>query len=184
MKILAIDLGTKTGWAYGEVEYLTAVPELGTWDLATKKEIKEWGRNRMTRRCDPRIRRLHSELLKFPEKVDCVVFEDVQFASYTLQVQLWSSLRAVVWIVFGCYPGIVLECVPVGTLKQFATGCGGALKYHMANAAVQWCPSIFAFKKSTSDLTDLRTGARLDDNAIDALHLWRWATRSLTRVPR
>ena len=165
-KILALDLGTKTGYCYGDS---ISTLKVGTWKLATAKEVTQWGKERLTRRCDPRCARLWHELDRLP-KPDIVVFEDVEFASYTKQVQLWASLRAAVWLSYGgfsgCgYSGVLLECVPVGTLKKFATGAGNANKNGMERAATRLGLEV----------------SGLDDNAVDALHLWRWAERNLSR---
>ena len=97
---------------------------------------------------------------------DVVVFEDVQFSSYTAQTQLWSSFRAVVWLVLGTKS--LLECVPVSTLKLFATGSGAADKAAMLKALVRKHPEIQA--------------ASLDDNAVDAIWLWKWAQTHLSRA--
>lgn len=158
--ILALDLGTKTGYCYG---HNNRDQQRGTWNLATAKEVRAWGKERLTRRCDPRIARLQSQLHRLP-RADIVVFEDVQFSSYTLQVQLWASLRAAVWLTYEG-TGTLIECVPVTTLKAFATGAGNANKNGMLRAATRLGYNVEG----------------LDDNAIDALHLWRWAERNLGR---
>lgn len=160
MNVLALDLGTKTGYAYSRGSDFMA----GTWTLAKAKQISEARRTRMDRRCDPRIWQLHSTLLAYVNRADIVVFEDVQFSSTTMQTQLWASLRAAVWIAF-CHPSIIIECVPVGTLKKFATGHGGATKEMMKAAC-----------KRLGYSTD-----SLDDNAIDAIFLHRWAQQYLCR---
>lgn len=157
MNLLALDLGTKTGFASGSTTF-----ECGTWELATKKEITAFSKQRWNRRCDPRILALQGKLLSRSEP-DIVVFEDVQFASSTYQVQLWASLRAVVWLTF---PFAMIECVPVATLKKFATGHGGATKPMMAAAlrrAGYWQPHF-------------------DDNACDAAWLWLWGMKNLGRM--
>lgn len=164
--ILALDLGTKTGYCYG---CDLRNQQRGTWNLATAKEVRDWGKERLTRRCDPRVARLWHELDSLP-RPDIVVFEDVEFASYTKQVQLWASLRAAVWLSYGgfsgCgFSGVLVECVPVATLKKFATGAGNANKNGMERAATRLGINVKG----------------LDDNAIDALHLWRWAERNLSR---
>lgn len=172
MNILALDLGTATGFAFNDAhDGLTC----GTWKLASPKEVKEWGQLRLTRRRDPRILRLCDLVSALHSKqiFDVVVFEDVQFASSTYQVQLWASLRAAVWLattrVMTKIP--YFDCVPVGTLKSFATGNGAAKKDAMLAAAKR--------KKlldSPSEFDDL------DDNAIDALHLYDWAKQNLSRM--
>jgi Holliday junction resolvasome RuvABC endonuclease subunit len=156
-------LGTNTGYAHnlaGE-SILTA----GTWKLATPKEITQWGKERWTRRNDPRIHRLQQYLVSLP-KPDVVVFEDVEFSTYTLQTQLWSSFRTCVWLTLG--KSCLLECVPVATLKKFATGHGGAKKEQMAEALFKQDPGF--------------RDQQLDDNAIDAIWLFRWAQMHLSRV--
>jgi Holliday junction resolvasome RuvABC endonuclease subunit len=163
MNILGIDLGTKTGLAYNYDSDFRC----GTVTLGTPKEIREWGKTRLTRRCDPRVERLFSHLqgIKNGVKFDAVIFEDVQFASSTYQVQLWAALRAAVWLAF---PGTLIECVSVGTLKKYATGHGGADKEMMAAALYRESPASKALN--------------LGDDAIDAIWLWRWGKHNLGRI--
>lgn len=161
MRILALDLGTNTGIAHN----LNGGLEASTVTLATDTEVTQWGKKRLTRRCDPRMQRLYKILSAFPIP-DIVVFEDVQFLSYTKQTQLWASFRATAWLALGnkCY----IECVDVTTLKKFATGHGGATKEQMAAALYRQQPEL---KK-----------AGLDDNAIDAIWLFSWAMKNLSRM--
>lgn len=180
MNLLALDLATNTGFAHTKGTCWT--PLIGTWTLATSREITEWGKTRMNRRLDPRVVRLAQKLYDFKDWVDVVVFEDVEFQSYTQQCQLWSSLRSAVWLTFS-NPKITVECVPVGTLKKFATGHGGATKEMMVRAAVRsdekrfdvsdTGPTFFWDKLALTDL---------DDNAADAYHLYKWATTNLSRL--
>lgn len=167
MNILALDIATKTGFAYNSAQGFDA----GTWVLSSEKYLKSIRPSRMDRRNDPRV---HS-FCRFLEKVkrafdiDVVVFEDVQFASSTMQVQLWASLRAVVWLAFP--PGesnTVLEAVPVGTLKKFATGSGAATKEMMAKYLKLQHPELYRDD--------------LDDNGVDATWLWLWAKERLGRM--
>lgn len=161
MKIIALDLGTKTGIA----DNLSGELNAGTLVLATPKEIRDWGRKRITRRNDPRVSRLHKHLCSLA-RPDVVAFEDVQFTSYTLQVQLWSSLRAAVWLAYA--NSVTIETVPVGTLKKFATGAGNADKAQMQKYLFLQHPEWKA--------------AKLDDNAVDALWLFYWAKHNLSRA--
>ena len=160
MDILALDLGNKTGvaWSFGNIFGAE------TRTLASAKEIAAWGRDRQTRRCDPRIPRLFRYLRDFsiPE---VVVFEDVEFSTYTKQTQLWSSFRTAVWLAFD--GKAVIECVPVTTLKKFATGSGAADKEQMK------C----ALKKQYQEIN-----TALDDNAIDAIWILKWAEKNLSRL--
>lgn len=161
--ILGLDLGTSTGICYGRTDSKLRIE---TAKLATPAEVRQWGKLRLTRRCDPRVARLASKLAMFRDRgVDIVAFEDVEFSSYTKASQMWASLRAAVWLEFGRHPDVLLECVPVGTLKKFATGAGNADKNGMERAA----------SRLGLDTTEL------DDNAIDAWHIWRWAERNLSR---
>lgn len=149
---------------------------LGTWKLATAAEIRQWGLERMTRRNDPRVYRLFHLMAALPVP-DIVVFEDVQFQSYTQQCQLWSSLRAAVWLAF---PKNIVECVSVKTLKQFATGNGAATKEAMVRAVVRENPQRFCLMEDATFFDDAQK-QRLDDNAADAFHLFRWAEQNLSR---
>jgi hypothetical protein len=154
-------LGTHLGIAHNLHGELIAE----THTLATAKEITEWGKSRLTRRCDPRALRLHS-LLGTLAGADVVVFEDVQFSTYTKQTQLWATWRAILWISFG--QSCCVEAVPVTTLKRFATGAGNSDKDQMAKALYQQCPEW--------------KNKGLDDNAVDAIFLWKWANHNLTRM--
>lgn len=156
--MLALDLGTITGVAHN----LYGEPRAESWPLATDKEVNIWGKARLTRRCDPRIFRLWNKLLSLSGKPDLVLFEDIQFSSTTYQCQLWSSFRTTVWLAFGL--GTVFDCVPVGTLKKFATGHGGATKPMMEAA----------LRKTGRWAVD-----NLDDNAVDAAWLFEWAIQKI-----
>jgi hypothetical protein len=150
MNVLGVDLGTKCGACWNIGGKLNCE----TWKLATPKEVTEWGKSRALRRKDPRIERLCQRLSLLP--MDVVVFEDVEFSTYTYQTQLWSSLRGAIWL---CAKAKLVDCVPVSTLKRFATGHGGATKEMM---------------RSAYDKIDNLPSA-VDDNAVDAYFLWKWA---------
>jgi len=162
VKILALDLGTKTGvaWNYGPPLWAT------TWTLATAKEVTTWGKTRLTRRCDPRVPRLYQTLTHIMLPPDLIVFEDVEFSTYTKQTQLWASFRSALWLASVAL-GAAIECVPVTTLKKFATGSGDADKTQMAKAMFTQFPG---------------TPRDLDDNAIDALWILKWAEKNLSRM--
>lgn len=170
MKILAIDLGTHTGWCLGETgKTLT----YGTLTLAKPGEIKQFGSQRVSRTEDPRIRRLWkwaNETCK-RERPDVVIWEDVQFASYTFQTQLWSSLRTALQL--GARSAhdwdrpMIFECVPVTSLKKFAC-FASAKKGHMRNSLLKKYPEINI--------------SAVDDNAVDAIWLYKWAEYFLARL--
>lgn len=164
MRILAFDLGTNTGWAIlNDDGQLNA----GTKTLATGAEITAWGKSRLNRRQDPRILRffkfVHSLVVSV--QPDVVVFEDVTFSTYTLQTQMWSSLRAALWLAIS--PSILLECLPVSSLKMFATGSGAATKQMMMSALFKQHPEM---------------AGKVDDNGADAAWLAIWASKILCRI--
>jgi len=157
--ILALDLGTKTGWAIerdGKIES-------GTWVLATPKEIAAWGRDRKRRTDDPRIHRLCSNL-DILGHFDLVIYEDVLFSTTTFAVQLWASLRASVWL---CARKNIIECLPVGSLKKFATGRGSADKADMEIALKKYHPNLWT--------------KGIGDDTVDALWLLIFAKQNLCR---
>lgn len=175
MNVLALDLGTHTGWATNKGGL-----SLGTWDLATDKEVTAWGKTRLTRRGDPRFCRLRKHIAE-QGPIDALVFEDVLFGSTVNQAHLWATLRAAIWAM-GCDEcGLFVQAVPVATLKLFATGHGGAKKEMMMQAAERMLPGRFALRGNK--IRDLLTGQMLDDNAIDAFHLLRWAEQNIHLKP-
>lgn len=163
MIILALDLGTHTGYCYNNPDgSLTS----GTWHLTDEKSRKAAVAQRLQRRRDPRIRRF-SELLKaLPVKPDLVVFEDVEFSSSTYQVQLWASFRSAAWLSFS--EQTIFDCIPVASLKKFATGYGSADKSLMRKFLLAKHPE---YDKVT-----------VDDNEIDAIWLYLWANKNLSRM--
>lgn len=167
MNVLGLDLGTQTGacWNAGVKIFVES------WQLATPKELKLARRERFDRRKDPRILALYRRLLSVRDayKIDVVAFEDVNFSSYTQQVQLWSSLRAMVWFVFRDH---FIDCVPVGTLKKYATGKGDADKNDMLRFA----------KASVGTFNSPGSITFPDDNAADAYWIWRWAGQTFSRM--
>lgn len=178
IKILALDLGTYTGFAYNQDAAIVA----GTFELASDKERSEQKKTRMDRRLDLRAARLYGWLWNVvsTELPHVVIFEDVQFTTYTAQVQLWSSLRGVVWSVLRQFPNIIPECVPVKTLKLATTGHGSADKGEMA----AFVKRILRERVAPSGKKLFDEGSPvLDDNAIDALALWHWANTHLAKIP-
>lgn len=167
MNILALDLGTKTGWALG----LDGAVSSGTWVLASPKEIKEARKYRLDRTCDPRFLRLfrHVEAVVEQVALDWVVFEDVEFSKGRMQAHLWASWRAVVWMQ-GIH-GQKTDCLSTGKLKQFATGSGAADKDQMAKSLTM----NPRYELHPKGVKDLKTGDVLGDDAVDALHLLAWA---------
>lgn len=160
MNILALDLGTKTGWA------ARLVPEgpicAGTWELTTKKKGADC--------CviDPRLPQLREYLRArwAVRPIHCIAYEDVKFVRSQAQAHLWSAFRTVVWL-FAHDHKIPTICCPVQTLKKFATGSGAADKDAMALAYLEKTgqpPLALDF---------------MGDDAIDAWHLLHWAEATL-----
>jgi len=178
MNILALDLGTQTGWALSVPNRLGGgdLVDVGTFRTATPKEITAWGKTRMTRRADPRIQRLNNFVVGIHSKIrlDWILFEDVTFASSQFQTQMWASLRAAIWLTGSACPNVgfpQFECCPVTTLKKFSTGKPGAKKEDMAKALVMVDPR---FRLDGSKVIDQTNGQTIDDNAVDALLLLKW----------
>jgi hypothetical protein len=187
MNVLALDLASKTGYAFNEGTTFRC----GTWELASRATLSEQKKTRGDRRQDIRVVNLWGQLRKLYHEIrfDYVVFEDVQFSSSTLQTQLWASLRAAVWLSeFGGPPEYApkFECVDVKTLKKFA-GHGGATKEMMAafllRSDTRFCrigklnPKFF-FRRNIDNLQEI------DDNAVDAVWLWKWADVNLNKNNR
>jgi len=175
MKILALDLGSKTGYALEADDYPLAC---GTWTLGVVPG---------ERALDYRVRVLWQTLRSVHQTyhLDLVVWEDVQFQSPgCAQTQLWASLRTVCWFM-GIEHAVTLDCCPVQTLKKWATGSGGAKKDDMArhllrNPRFRALETLLKSGKNKGKAAPLRifdsgTHTILDDNAVDALHLLGWA---------
>lgn len=173
MNILALDLGTKTGYA----ALINGQQVSGTILLASEKELKAAKTQNLDRRNDIRIHRLHTHIgnQHSTSRLDWIFFEDVQFLSTQLQAQLWASLRAAVWL--HGRDGLQIDCVPVGTLKKFATGNGAATKDMMAHAL--GC-RVFKTGVKSRPFEYTLNERELDDNEIDALHLLNFAKQKLS----
>lgn len=176
MNILALDLGTHTGWA----RFVNGEIRAGTWTLSTPKEITLAHKYRFDRKCDPRylslIHYLNTANLSTTDhlfKLDLVLFEDVEFAKSRMQAHLWATWRAAVWGVFGL-KGIPIDCLATGKLKGFATGSGNADKDRMARA-LTLDPR---YELDKGGVRDKLTGDLLDDNAVDAVHLLHWGMKT------
>jgi hypothetical protein len=185
MNILALDLGTTTGWATNHS--LGGDFALGQWELAKPKEITEWRKKNLDRRKDPRFWRLVHHVKLMSSGCSVVIFEDVKFSSYTYQAQLWPTWRAAVWT---AVPEECLECIPTNVLKKFATGKGNADKEHMLEAMIEAEPDRFRLDdrlKMKHVVVDTEAMAKghgemfLTDDAVDAYWLYRWAKENITR---
>lgn len=179
MRILGLDLGTKTGWAVQDDDLFLS----GTWQLATPAEVAAQAKAGKNRCCDCRFMRLQKQIALLAP-LDAVYFEDVEFSTYTYQTQLWAGFRTVLTLMYPAhFPKLV--AVPVATLKKFATGKGNSTKSAMADG-LYMCrfpsPQFFegaseAQIKQGKFLVQRMTQRPLDDNEIDAIHLLRYGMR-------
>ena len=142
MNTLALDLGTKTGFAIkcetnkvvdGPYSATTYTVASGTWALSDPKAITQARVEGWDRKCDPRFNAL---CLHIEEAVDdcdikAVVFEDILFGSTSMQSHLWATFRAAIWAVKRA-KNFEVDCINSSTLKKYATGHGGATKQMMA----------------------------------------------------
>lgn len=159
MNILALDLGTDTGWA----RRLDGKVVAGTWNLPPKKK----GADCCT--IDPRLVlfRFRLSAAHLAKRVDLLVYEDVQFQKGRAQAHLWAGFRAVLWL-FAHDENIPTMCCPVKTLKKFGCGNGNGDKDAMALAYYEKVGQTPKFEA-------------LGDDAIDAWHLLHWAEATLTK---
>jgi Holliday junction resolvasome RuvABC endonuclease subunit len=124
MRILAIDPGTKCGWAAN----LDGVIVSGTWNL---KGGRFDG-------AGMRFVRLEECLCEFA-KVERVCFEEVRRHLGTDAAHIYGGITAVI-MAFCERRGIPYEGIPVGTIKKHATGKGNADKAKMTETARERWP--------------------------------------------
>jgi len=113
--ILALDLGTTTGWAYGRAGVLVS----GVWKL--KGSRFEGGGMRFLR-----FQGLLDELYK-SSPVGKIVYEEVRRHAGTDAAHIYGGLQATL-TAWAEEKSIPYESVPVGTIKKFWTGKGNANK--------------------------------------------------------
>lgn len=141
MNILALDLGTKCGWATKE--------ESGVWDLKPKTTESAGERYRKFRYHLER-RLISPWIVPF----DYVVYEEVHSHAGVDAAHVFGGLQAILQCI--CLENkIEYRGVGVGTIKKHATGKGNAKKDDMI------CAAALQFKN-----IDI-----IDDNHADALWL-------------
>ncbi len=144
--ILALDLGTTTGWALrGNDGHITGGSE------SFRPQRFEGGGMRYLR-----FKRWLTEIKQSFEGIDCLVFEEVRrhvgvdaahaYGGFLATLTTWCE-----------HHQIPYQGIPVGTIKKHATGKGNASKDEMV-AAVR-----------------ARGHQPADDNEADALALLHWA---------
>lgn len=150
--ILAIDLGTHTGWA---IHQLDGTITSGT-EHFTPKRFEGGGMRYL------RFKRWLNEILSSSQHINAVFFEEVRrhagvdaahaYGGFMSHLTAWCEQN-----------NIPYQGVPVGTIKKHATGKGNAGKEEMIAAAIK------------------RSHAPGDDNEADALALLYWAIESQDR---
>ena len=144
--ILALDLGTHTGWA---LHQLDSTITSGTEHF--KPQRFEGGGMRFLR-----FKRWLAELLATSGHISAVYFEEVRRHAGVDAAQTYGGFMG--HLTAWCeHHNIPYQGVPVGTIKKHATGKGNAGKDEMI-ASVQ-----------------LRGHVPCDDNEADALALLHWA---------
>lgn len=129
MMILALDLGTKTGWAIGAAG---AVHASGTWDLRGGRY--EGG--------GMRFLRLRAELDKVANlaRIERVGYEEVRRHMGVDAAHIYGGMQAV--LTSWCEDRLIAyQAIPVGTIKKHATGRGNADKAAMLEAMAAHAPA-------------------------------------------
>lgn len=148
MKILALDLGTKTGWAFGDTKDDSQVYS-GVQDFSLKRGESSGMR-----------------LLNFDKWIyDMLAKHKPQVVGYEMPHQRGGHATQLLLGMLGILhvacvkAGVQYSSVHSATLKKFATGSGRASKEEMISAAMK----------------KFRRALLIDDNEADALHIWDWA---------
>lgn len=145
MLILALDLGTKCGWACSN-------GESGVWNLKPKS----------TESIGQRYVKFEQHLSIYGALYDCgadlIVYEEVHAHSAVDAAHVYGALQGILQL-FCINNGIEYRGVGVGSIKKHATGKGNADKEAMVKAAV----------------TKFKSVNILDSNHADALWLLDYA---------
>lgn len=144
--ILALDLGTTTGWALrGRDGHITSGSE------SFRPQRFEGGGMRYLR-----FKRWLTDIKQCADGLDWVVFEEVRRHAGVDAAHAYGGFMA--HLTAWCeHHGIPYQGVPVGTIKKHATGKGNASKAEMMAAMIS------------------RGFRPADDNEADALALLTWA---------
>ena len=144
--ILALDLGTRTGWA---LQHLDGTITSGTEQF--KPQRFEGGGMRFLR-----FKRWLNDLHAASQHINAVFFEEVRRHAGVDAAHAYGGFMA--HLTAWCeHHNIPYQGVPVGTIKKHATGKGNASKEEMIAATI-------------------KRGLKVaDDNEADALALLYWA---------
>ena len=147
--ILALDLGTKTGWA---LHHLDGSIISGT--ECFKPQRFEGGGMRFLR-----FKRWLNELLSASHSINAVYFEEVRRHAGVDAAHAYGGFMG--HLTAWCeHHNIPYQGVPVGTIKKHATGKGNAGKDEMITSVRE------------------RGHTPVDDNEADALALLHWAVET------
>ena len=136
MNILALDLGTKTGWALGCKKH--GLGTSGVWDF-TPKRIDSGGMRYIQFKAQ--LNEVFSLSLE-SGGINVVYFEEVMRHKGTVAAHVYGGLLAIMLTI--CEDWNIDYCgVAVGTIKKHATGKGNANKLAMIEAAIDrgWNPA-------------------------------------------
>jgi len=144
--VLALDLGTTTGWA------LRAFDDLITSGTASFKPSRYDGGGMRYLRFTNWL----TEIDRLSGPIEAIYFEEVRRHVATDAAHVFGGLLAVLtsWAELR---GVPYQGVPVGTLKKFLTGQGNANKQAMVDAV------------------RMRGFSPADDNEADAIAILLWA---------
>lgn len=125
--IVGLDLGRNTG-------VVTLHPDgkaTGhTWTLRHDKSFVDRDGNGFQDFSKALFNYIFSIDLEYPDHHIIIGYEDVQFIRSRAQTNIWSGLRAVVYVECTDHTDYI-HSVPTGTLKKYATGKGNASKEQM-----------------------------------------------------
>lgn len=121
VRTLALDLGSKTGWATRNDDGIVVSGTLDTAKTAKAEGTTRYGA-------------LWLFLNEHVKQGDLVAFEDVAFTVSVRQAHVYGGLRAIVETAC-CEIGAECRPVPVSVIKKHATGAGNADKRAMLAAA-------------------------------------------------
>lgn len=154
MNVLALDLGTKCGFAMLTQKKAGPLFDSGVWNLAPSRFSS----------AGTRFTKFKQQLLGVLDayEFDLLVFEEVRAHVAVDAAHIYGGLLAVMQVV-ALEKGLEYQGVPVGTIKKHATGNGHAKKPEMIKAANVFYRSV-----------DVK-----DDNHADALCLLNYALNKL-----
>lgn len=145
MKILALDMATTTGYAFGP-----ASNQSGCWKLQPSR-FESAGMRFL------RFEKLLAETIQ-KESIQLIAFEEVRAHNGIDAGHIYGGLLAVMQLVALRF-NVPYKAFGVGTIKKIATGKGSANKHAMVEAAIKFFPGVHI----------------KDDNHADALWIWQTA---------